>query len=71
MSKSFRKQSPIAMRKALRTIQKIAMINNEDEKNEPLNDIYMIAHSFIGDCDNHHEDWKEFTDEMEENLKDY
>ena len=69
--KSLRKQSPAALREALRTIEKIAMINNEDEKNIALNDIYMISHSFIGDCDNPHEDWKQFADEMEKKLKNY
>ena len=69
MSKSFRKQSPIAMRKAMRTIEKIVVINNEDEKNPVLNDIYRIAHSYIGDCDNPHLDWRLFADEMEKELE--
>ena len=71
MSKSFRKQSPIAMRKAMRTIEKIVVINNESEENPVLNDIYKIAHSHIGDCDNPHPDWKVFADEMENKLKEY
>ena len=57
------------MRKALRTIEKIAVINNQDEKNIVLNDIYRIAHAFIGDCNNRHEDWKQFADETEKKLE--
>lgn len=55
----------------MRTIEKIAVINNQDEKNIVLSDIYRIAHAFIGDCDNPHDDWKEFADKMEKDLKDY
>ena len=69
MSKSFRKKSPITLRNALRTIMKIAMINNEDEKNKVLTDIYIIAHSHIGDCDNPHEDWIKEANKIEEELK--
>ena len=56
---------------ALRTIEKIAVLNNEDEKNLVLSDIYRIAHSSIGDCNNPHSDWRDFSDEMENKLKDY
>ena len=53
------------------TIEKIACMNNEDERNPVLLDIYRIAHTFSGHCDNHHEDWRQFADEMEIKLKDY
>lgn len=59
------------MREAMLTIEKIASINNEDEKNSVLLDIYMIAHSFAGRCNNPHDNWKKFMYEMEEKLKDY
>ena len=56
-------------RRALVTIGKIASINNEDEKDNVLNDIYMIAHAFSGSCS--HDDWKKFHDKVEKLLKDY
>lgn len=59
------------MRKAMKTIQSICMINNEDEKNPILNDIYRIAHAHAGVCDNPHPEWIEFSDIMAEKLKDY
>lgn len=71
MSKTFKKVSPIRYRQVLATIEKIAMINNEDEKSKPLSDIYMIAHSFVGKCDNPHEDWRTFQEEISNNLKNY
>lgn len=71
MSKSFKKLSPIAMRKAMYTIECIARVGNDDEKNPVLNDIYRVAHSHAGHCDNPHPDWIKFTDEMAEKLKDY
>mgnify|MGYP001560420943 CR=1 FL=1 len=71
MSKSFRKASPIKYRQLLSTIEKIVSINNEDEDNPVLNDIYRIVHPFVGQCDNRHEDWREFADETAEKLKDY
>ncbi len=57
--------------KALLTIEKIASLNNEDEKNNVLNDIYRIAHTFSTTCENLHPDWKEFCDTMAEKLKNY
>ena len=56
-------------RRALVTIDKIASVNNEDEKDNVLNDIYMIAHAFSGKC--LHDDWKKFHDKIEKRLKDY
>ena len=47
------------------------MINNEDERNPILNDLYKIIHPFIGRCDNPHDDWREFEEKMNEKLKDY
>lgn len=71
MSKTFKKVSPIKYRQVLETIEKIAMINNEDEKNKPLSDIYMIAHAFAGQCDNPHGDWRELEENIKEKLKNY
>ncbi len=31
----------------------------------------MLIHPFVGRCDNHHADWREFGEKMENNLKDY
>ncbi len=58
-------------RKVLETIEKIAMINNEDEKDNALLDIYKIAHSYGGNCKNPHSDWKELHDVISKKLKDY
>ncbi len=69
--KSTRKFSPIKYRQVLRTIEKIAIINNEDEKNKVLSDIYCIAHAFAGDCGNPHSDWVKLQEEIENKLKDY
>ena len=60
-----------SLQTALETIEKIASLNNEDEKNKVLSDIYMIAHAFNGRCKNPHNDWKEVEAEMSEKLKDY
>ena len=57
------------LKRAMQTIDKIASINNEDETNQVLNDIYKIAHAFSGSCK--HPDWEEFESEMAEKLKDY
>ncbi len=57
MPKTFRKVSPIKYREVLSTIERICMATNQDETNEVLNDIYTIAHPFVGDCDNPHWDW--------------
>ena len=65
------KHSPIRLRKVLETIEKIASINNEDETNVVLNDIYRIAHVFAGSCKNPHEDWQKLQEEVAVNLKNY
>jgi len=59
------------LKRALETIDLIAMVNNPDENNKVLNDIYKIAHAFSGRCKNYHQDWRDFADEMYEKLKDY
>ena len=69
--KSTSKVSPIKYRKVLETIEKIATINNQDEKNNVLNDIYCIAHSFGGRCKNPHTDWRLLCDELYDKLKVY
>ena len=71
MSKSFRKVSPIRYRELLETAEKIIVMNNENEKNPVLNDLYMIIHPFVGRCDNPHYDWRAFEETMREKLKDY
>ena len=71
MPKSFKKVSPIRYQQVLETAEKVIMINNQDEKNLILNDLYKIIHPFVGHCDNHHEDWREFQEEMREKLKDF
>ena len=68
---SLLKPSPIKLRNVLLTIEKIALINNEDEKNPVLNDIYRISHAFTARCKNPHMDWREFQETMENKLKDY
>lgn len=68
MSKTFKKVSPIKYREVLSTIERICMIKNSDEKNEALNDIYMIAHSFVGSCDNPHLDWRKKQEEIKKQL---
>ena len=67
--KSTNKFSPIKYREVLETIEKIAMINNQDELNPALNDIYMIAHAFVGKCP--HPDWRELQTEIDNRLKDF
>ena len=71
MSKTFKKVSPIMYRQILKTAEKIIMINNEDEKNPVLNDLYMIIHPYVGSCDNPHWDWRKFEEEMRNKLVDY
>lgn len=71
MSKTFKKVSPIKYRQVLETVEKIVMINNEDEKDSILNDIYMVVHPFVGRCDNPHEDWREKQEKLREQLKNF
>jgi hypothetical protein len=59
------------LKRALDTIDKIASINNEDEKDKVLNDIYKIAHAFSGSCKNSHKEWKLFEAKMAKKLKNY
>ncbi len=59
------------LKRALDTIDRIATINNEDEENKVLNDIYKIAHAFSGRCKNPHNDWKEFEAKMAKRLENY
>jgi len=69
MSKSFRKVSPIKLRQVLGTAEKIVVAANQDEKNEVLNDLYMVIHPFVGRCDNLHHDWREFQEKLNGELK--
>ena len=68
MPKTFKKVSPIKYREVLATIEKIILINNADEKNHVLNDLYRIVHPFVGTCNNRHDDWRQFQEEMRKNL---
>lgn len=65
------KYSNLNLKEALRTIESIAMINNEDEKDKVLLDIYMVAHPAIGDCKNPHFDWLELRKKISDGIKDY
>lgn len=67
----FDKEAKKKMQDVLTTIEKIAMINNEDEKDRTLLEIYTIAHAFAGHCCNPHEDWKKLAEKTKEQLKDY
>ena len=69
--KSTNKFSPIKYREILETIESIAMINNPDEKNNVLNDIYCIAHAFTGKCKNPHNDWRHMQEDIKGKLKDF
>ena len=70
MSK-FRKVSPIKLRSVLATAERVISINNQDEKNDVLNDLYRIIHPFVGTCNNRHNDWRDFQEQMSEKLKDF
>ena len=70
MSK-FRKVSPIKLRSVLATAERVISINNQDEKNDVLNDLYRIIHPFAGSCNNPHDDWRGFQEEMKERFKDF
>ena len=61
----------VELQRALNTIDKVSSINNEDEKNKVLSDIYKIAHAFSGKCENPHSDWVEFEEKMAIKLKNY
>lgn len=58
---------------ALKLIEKVASLANEDETNETLNQIYLIAHSNNpnNSCFNVHENWREKSAEINNELKDY
>lgn len=47
------------------------MLNNPDEKNPVLNDLYMLIHPFAGKCDNPHWEWRTFAEEMKNKLVDF
>ena len=69
--KNVSKFSSNKYKEILETIEKIAIINNEDEKNKVLSDIYIIAHTFAGSCENPHSDWEELYEKIKKELKDY
>jgi len=60
-----------SLKQALETIEKIASINNEDNKREDLNNIYRISHAFNGRCKKPHRDWIKLEEEIRRDLKDY
>ena len=68
MPKTFRKVSPIKYRQILETVEKIIVLNNEDEKNELLNELYTFIHPFVGTCDNPHYDWRELLEKKSVEL---
>jgi len=53
--------------KALRVIDMLTC-NDEYENNKLLSDIYKVAHSASGICDNEHEEWQKETRELYEAL---
>ena len=59
------------VKRALETIEKIVTINNGDEKNPLLSEIYIIVHPFVGNCDNPHWDWREKQEKLLKNLESY
>lgn len=69
MSKSSQKASSIRLRQVLFTIERICVAANQDEKNETLNEIYTIAHPFVGSCDNPHWDWREKQERLKRELE--
>ena len=52
-------------------LEKIATINNQDEADPVLNDIYSIAHAFAGHCQNPHLDWRKKQIEIADGLKNF
>ena len=68
MPKTFRKVSPIKYREILQTIEKICIAANPNEDNEALNDVYIIAHSFVGSCDNPHWEWRAKQEKLKVEL---
>ena len=71
MSKSWRKVGPIKLRSVLETAERVISINNQNEDNLVLNDLYKIIHPYVGQCDNQHDDWRLFEEEINKNLKNY
>ena len=71
MSKSFRKVSPIKLRSVLEVAEKLIVMNNENEKNKVLNDLYILLHPYIGKCKNIHQDWRDFGDNLGKDLEKY
>ena len=68
-NKNKNKNCELCYKEAFETIEKIATINNEDEKDKVLLDIYKIAHLF-GDCQNPHLKWQKEYERIKIKLKD-
>lgn len=65
--KSTNKFSPIKLRQVLQTIERIAALNNPEEENQALNEIYCIAHAYAGRCP--HPEWRELEEKITKELK--
>mgnify|MGYP001575508320 CR=1 FL=1 len=65
--KSTNKFSPVKLRQVFETIEMIAVLNNPEEDNQALSDIYCIAHAYAGRCP--HPEWRELEQEITAKLK--
>lgn len=50
------------MKKYYKLIEELLILNNQDETNEFLNDLYIIIHIANWDCEIKHKDWKKQID---------
>lgn len=64
------KHSKAKLHQVLETISRIAIINNKDETNKGLNDIYRIAHAYSATCVSHY-DWMKYEEEITKELENY
>ena len=56
------------MKKYYELIEELLILNNQDEKDEFLNELYIIIHLANCDCKNPHTDWKKRIDEKYKDL---
>lgn len=48
----------------LKLAEEMVILNNQDEKDPFLTNLYMVLHLANWDCENSHEDWKEEVEEL-------
>lgn len=53
----------IIMKKYYELLEELIMLSNQDEKDEFLNELYMIIHIANWRCENKHLDWKKQIDD--------